>query len=142
MPRETDAPFRLRAARVEELDALSTLCLRSKAVWGYDKEFMNACRAELTLNRRLAGDVYGVVVKKVPQPEEWIRRRGEDIAAGAEVLAAGTRLTAAHVGVAASVGAARLEVFRRLKKGKLVVTSARADVSIAAARLQAHEANE
>ena len=56
-----------------------------------------------------------VTINHVPRPGEWIRRRGEDIAAGAEVLAAGTRLTAAHVGVAASVGAARLTVFRRLR---------------------------
>ena len=61
----------------------------------------------------LDGDV--VTVNHVPQAGEWIRRRGEDIAAGNEVLAAGTRLTAAHVGVAASVGAAQLEVFRRLR---------------------------
>ncbi|MCF8152241.1 MAG: molybdopterin molybdotransferase MoeA [Sulfuritalea sp.] len=56
-----------------------------------------------------------VTINHVPHVGEWIRRRGEDIAAGAEVLAAGTRLTAAHVGVAASVGAAELAVFRRLK---------------------------
>lgn len=56
-----------------------------------------------------------LTVNHVPQPGEWIRRRGEDIAAGAEVLAAGTRLSAAHVGVAASVGAAQLTVFRRLR---------------------------
>jgi molybdopterin molybdotransferase len=56
-----------------------------------------------------------VTVNHLPRSGEWIRRRGEDIAAGAEVLAAGTRLSAAHVGVAASVGAARLEVFRRLR---------------------------
>jgi molybdopterin molybdotransferase len=56
-----------------------------------------------------------ITVNHVPHPGEWIRRRGEDIAAGAEVLAAGTRLTAAHVGVAASVGAAQLTVFRRLR---------------------------
>ena len=56
-----------------------------------------------------------VTVNHMPQPGEWIRRRGEDIAVGAEVLASGTRLTAAHVGVAASVGAARLTVFRRLR---------------------------
>ena len=56
-----------------------------------------------------------VTVNHVPRPGEWIRRRGEDIAAGAEVLAAGTRLSAAHVGVAASVGAAQLTVFRRLR---------------------------
>jgi len=56
-----------------------------------------------------------VTVNHVPRPGEWIRRRGEDIAAGSEVLAAGTRLSAAHVGVAASVGAAQLTVFRRLR---------------------------
>jgi len=56
-----------------------------------------------------------ITVNHVPHPGEWIRRRGEDIAAGAEVLAAGTRLTAAHVGVAASVGAAQLSVYRRLR---------------------------
>jgi molybdopterin molybdotransferase len=56
-----------------------------------------------------------VTVNHVPHMGEWIRRRGEDIAAGSEVLAAGTRLTAAHVGVAASVGAAQLTVFRRLR---------------------------
>jgi GNAT superfamily N-acetyltransferase len=39
----------LRAARSNELGALSALCLRSKAVWGYDEAFMNACRTELTL---------------------------------------------------------------------------------------------
>ncbi len=56
-----------------------------------------------------------ITVNHMPHPGEWIRRRGEDIAVGAEVLAAGTWLTAAHVGVAASVGAARLTVFRRLR---------------------------
>jgi molybdopterin molybdotransferase len=56
-----------------------------------------------------------VAINHMPHPGEWIRRRGEDIAAGAEVLAAGTRLTAAHVGVAASVGAPQLTVFRRLR---------------------------
>lgn len=46
----------LRAARVDELASLSELCLRSKAVWGYDRAFMEACRAELTLSAdNLAG---------------------------------------------------------------------------------------
>ena len=39
----------LRAARSDEAEALTALCLRSKAVWGYDAAFMEACRAELTL---------------------------------------------------------------------------------------------
>ena len=62
-----------------------------------------------------AVDNGSVTVNHLPRPGEWIRRRGEDIAAGAEVLAAGTRLSAAHVGVAASVGAAQLTVFRPLR---------------------------
>jgi GNAT superfamily N-acetyltransferase len=39
----------LRSARPEEGAALTELCLRSKAVWGYDDAFMAACRKELTL---------------------------------------------------------------------------------------------
>ena len=39
----------LRDVRADELPALSALCLRSKAYWGYDRAFMDACRAELTL---------------------------------------------------------------------------------------------
>src|SRR6476659_7388493 len=39
----------LRNARPEELRFLTELCLRSKAVWGYDDVFMEACRNELTL---------------------------------------------------------------------------------------------
>ena len=39
----------VRQARLEELPRLSELCLRSKAVWGYDQAFLEACRSELTL---------------------------------------------------------------------------------------------
>ncbi len=51
----------------------------------------------------------------VPQPGEWVRREGEDIRAGSTILAAGTRLTPQAVGLAASVGAARLAVYRRIR---------------------------
>ena len=46
-----------------------------------------------------------------------IRPRGNDIVAGSEVLAAGTRLRPQELGLAASVGLARLEVVRRLRVG-------------------------
>ncbi len=39
----------LRPATAADLPALSALCLRSKAHWGYDAAFIDACRAELTL---------------------------------------------------------------------------------------------
>jgi len=41
--------IRLRHARADELAGLSDLCLRSKAVWGYDAALMAACRRELTI---------------------------------------------------------------------------------------------
>jgi GNAT superfamily N-acetyltransferase len=39
----------IRPAWPEEASFLTELCLRSKAVWGYDEAFMAACRGELTL---------------------------------------------------------------------------------------------
>ena len=42
--------LQLRPARPDEAELLTDLCLRSKAVWGYDDAFMRACRAELTLS--------------------------------------------------------------------------------------------
>jgi molybdopterin molybdotransferase len=56
-----------------------------------------------------------VVLHALPRPGENIRRAGEDIVAGAQVLAAGTRIGAAEMGLAASVGLAELPVFRKLK---------------------------
>jgi len=48
-----------------------------------------------------------------PAAGQWIRRAGEDVAAGDVVLARGTRLTPAALGLAASVGMDRLRVARR-----------------------------
>lgn len=48
-----------------------------------------------------------------------IRRAGEDIADGQVVLLPGQRLDAAHLGVAASVGCAHVQVFKRPRVGVL-----------------------
>jgi molybdopterin molybdotransferase len=55
----------------------------------------------------------GVRIDTVPSPGQWIRRRGEDVRSGAVVLARGARLTPQAMGLAASVGAATLQVSRR-----------------------------
>ncbi|HEY6135955.1 MAG TPA: molybdopterin molybdotransferase MoeA, partial [Rubrivivax sp.] len=56
----------------------------------------------------------GVVrIDAVPDAGQWVRRRGEDILAGAAVLPRGRRLTPQALGLAASVGRATLEVLRR-----------------------------
>ena len=62
----------------------------------------------------LPGEGLGAVkVNMLPAAGQWVRRRAEDVAAGAVVLQAGTRLTPQALGLAASVGAATLGVLRR-----------------------------
>ena len=56
-----------------------------------------------------------VRVQGQPQPGQWIRRRGEDVASGAVVLAAGERLGPASLGLAASIGFAELSVAPRVR---------------------------
>lgn len=63
------------------------------------------CRAEDT----------DVIFESPVRPGENIRRTGEDIRAGAEVLAAGTLLGPAHMGLLASIGVAKVKVYDRLR---------------------------
>lgn len=61
----------------------------------------------------VAGQDGRVQVQAVPQPGQWIRRSGEDVTRGAVVLARGTRLGPAALGLAASIGLDRLDVAPR-----------------------------
>ena len=56
-----------------------------------------------------------VQINRLPEAGAHIRRAGEDIRPGDIILPAGTRLGAAEMGLAASVGLAELPVYRRLK---------------------------
>jgi molybdopterin molybdotransferase len=69
----------------------------------------------VVMQEECSADADGVVVNRLPQVGENIRRAGEDIQAGASILSAGTRIGAAEMGLAASVGLASLPVFSRLK---------------------------
>jgi molybdopterin molybdotransferase len=57
----------------------------------------------------------GVRVRHQPQPGQWIRRRGEDVAAGKVVLHSGKRLSPASLGLAASIGFDSLQVAPRVR---------------------------
>ncbi len=50
----------VRRARLDEANPLTELAMRSKAHWGYDREFMQACRATLRVTTKLIrrADVY------------------------------------------------------------------------------------
>jgi GNAT superfamily N-acetyltransferase len=77
--------LRLREARPGDVAVLNELAFRSKAHWGYDRAFMEACRDELTVGRpdldRLSFTVaeesgrilgfYGLGVEEAPQAELW-----------------------------------------------------------------------
>ena len=68
---------------------------------------------ECTLLPEVANKRPAVQINALPIPGQWIRRAGEDVARGSVVLARGTRLGAAELGLAASVGMASLAVLRR-----------------------------
>lgn len=56
-----------------------------------------------------------ISVNHVPRPGEWIRCTGQDIRQGTEIVRAGTRLSPAHLGLAASIGYAELPLVRRVR---------------------------
>lgn len=56
-----------------------------------------------------------VDILHTPKAGEWITAQGADIRLGSVILPAGTRLTPQSLGLAASVGCARLSVARRIK---------------------------
>ncbi len=58
-------------------------------------------------------DGQSVVILEAPKPGQWIRRVGSDFTLGAPALLVGQPLRAQHLGIAASVGVARLCVVRR-----------------------------
>ncbi len=65
--------------------------------------------------RELEGGL--VEVERAVPPKNHVRFPGDDVAAGAEVFEAGTALTAAHVGVLASLGIGTVAVHRRPRVG-------------------------
>ncbi len=61
----------------------------------------------------VSGDVHGVRFLQVPKAGQFVRRAGEDVSRGAVVLARGSRLGPAELGLAASIGASHLDVVVR-----------------------------
>ena len=60
--------MKIRPVSKYELQALSELCLRSKGYWGYDFDFMDACRQELTLTLDELKDTSIVVAERDGTP--------------------------------------------------------------------------
>jgi molybdopterin molybdotransferase len=69
----------------------------------------------VVMQEQTEADGDGVAILHTPKLGEWVTAQGADIRRGSVILPAGTRLSPQALGLAASIGAARLEVTRRLK---------------------------
>lgn len=69
----------------------------------------------VVMQEQTEADGYNVTFLKPVTQGQNIRQRGEDIAAGSVVIPAGTQLSPAHIGLAASVGIAEVPVIRPLR---------------------------
>lgn len=71
----------------------------------------------VVMQERCEHGEHGVVINQVPRANENIRRAGEDIAIGATILQAGSKLRPQDIALAASAGLPELPVYRRVRVG-------------------------
>jgi molybdopterin molybdotransferase len=71
----------------------------------------------IVIQEETATDGDHVVFNRKPAPGEWIRRVGQDIREGSQILPPGIRLRPQDTGLAASVGIASVKLRRRVKVG-------------------------
>jgi GNAT superfamily N-acetyltransferase len=62
--RSSTGAITLRPARPDEAGTISALALRSKGHWGYDTEFLAACRADLTVDPAWCDGVRLIVAER------------------------------------------------------------------------------
>ena len=67
----------VRAARPAEAEAISALALRSKAHWGYDPAFLEACREDLTIDPAWCDGVRLIVAEQAGTLLGYARVAGE-----------------------------------------------------------------
>jgi hypothetical protein len=64
----------IRLARIDEASALSALCVRSKASWGYDEVFMALARVALEVSpEQIAAATYGWRPRQAEALPAWWR---------------------------------------------------------------------
>lgn len=116
------------ALRAEDSSRLLTLVGKSLAGHAFDGELQAGQCVRITTGATIPKGADAVVMQEntqvegdqlnitqTPQVGENIRRAGEDIATGSEVLPAGRRLGPVDIALLASMGLARAPVKRRLK---------------------------
>ena len=110
----------VRAARPAEAEAISALALRSKAHWGYDPAFLEACREDLTIDPAWCDGVRNFFIQNALM---WLRDYHID-ALRLDAVHAIMDFSAHHflVGGVAAPGAIRIQLHpngARLKRAEI-----------------------
>ncbi|MBI1238891.1 MAG: GNAT family N-acetyltransferase [Alphaproteobacteria bacterium] len=109
----------LRPARTSDSAALSDLAMRSKAHWGYDAAFLEACRAELTITperieaeQMTVAEERGALVGMIALAAEGAEGEIEDFFVSPEAIGQGIgrRLMEHALSQARAAGLARIGV--------------------------------
>ncbi len=69
----------------------------------------------VVMQENVVRDGNNILLSRTPIPNDNIRPRGNDIAKESQVLQKGTRITALHIGLLASLGIARVTLFRKIR---------------------------
>ncbi|HWV23170.1 MAG TPA: GNAT family N-acetyltransferase [Thermomicrobiales bacterium] len=67
----------IRPAQPREADALSRLAMRSKAHWGYDQSFLDACRDDLTVLPERCDGTHLMLAETDGVMAGWVEVRGD-----------------------------------------------------------------
>jgi GNAT superfamily N-acetyltransferase len=109
----------LRPAVPREAEALSRLAVRSKGHWGYDEEFLEACRGQLMLQPEQCDGVHTVLAERGDALLGFYRLAGE--APVAELADLFVDPTAIGRGVGATLLADAVDRARALGVSRLVI---------------------
>jgi GNAT superfamily N-acetyltransferase len=109
----------LRPARPEEAPAISALAMRSKGHWGYDADFLDACRDDLTIHSSWCDGIRLVVAERAGVLLGYSRISGDPPVGELDGLfvdpsamrqGLGTKLLRQAVGCARRLGMVRLSI--------------------------------
>lgn len=109
----------IRNPSINELPDLSDLCFRSKAVWGYDEEFMEACRRELSFRREDLEQTHVAVAEENGRILGVVQIK---ISAGAaELMKLFIEPKALHRGIGSALFAWATDVSRSIGASRIVI---------------------
>jgi len=117
------SPLTIRFARADEGPALTALCLRSKAHWGYDAAFLRRCVPVLTVTPALLAGGGVLVAEAGGRVQGLIAATAEDAADSWDLALCFVEPAAMGQGVGRALFAAKLRWLRDRGARRLTILS-------------------